>query len=41
MSTQQVITILKDLHGNLDLSFKQRQAIAWSIAKLTKDIKRG
>ena len=35
MSNTEVIAILNDLYGNLDLSFKQREAIAWAIAKLT------
>ncbi|KKM70676.1 hypothetical protein LCGC14_1438290 [marine sediment metagenome] len=36
MSNAEVIRILNDLVGNLDLSFKQREALSWAIAKLTK-----
>lgn len=35
MSTAELIALLNDIHKNIDLTFKQREAIAWAIAKLT------
>ena len=36
MTNEQIITVLNNLMSSGVLTFKQREAISWAIAKLTK-----